>query len=54
MALARTVGIERVLLTVAADNEASLKVVKRSGGIADGMNHESEMRFWVDTRITGT
>ena len=52
MTLARTVGIERVLLTVAPCNEASRKVIVRNGGIADGMNHESEMRFWIDTRIT--
>ena len=52
LTLARTLGIERVLLTVAPDNEASRKVIVRNGGIADGMNHESEMRFWIDTRTT--
>jgi RimJ/RimL family protein N-acetyltransferase len=46
---ARAVGIERFLLTVAPDNEASRKVVERHGGIADGLNHEAEMRFWLDT-----
>jgi predicted acetyltransferase len=50
---ARELGIERVLLTVAPDNEASRKAIERNAGIADGMNHESELRFWIETRTTG-
>ena len=44
-----TLGIARALLTVAPDNQASLTVVRRNGGVADGINHEGELRFWVDT-----
>ena len=45
----KALGIERALLTVAPENAASLVVVQRNGGIADGINHEGELRFWVDT-----
>lgn len=50
-ALARCadLGIDRALLTVAPDNAASLEVVRRNGGVADGVNHEGELRFWADT-----
>ncbi len=51
MERARAVGIERVLLTVAPDNDASRKIVERQGGVADGLNHESEMRFWLDKQV---
>lgn len=42
-------GIESALLTVAPDNAASLKVVDRCGGVADGINGEGELRFWLNT-----
>lgn len=42
-------GIGHVLLTVAPENVASLTVVDRCGGVADGINDEGERRFWVDT-----
>ncbi|MCL2541716.1 MAG: GNAT family N-acetyltransferase [Nocardioidaceae bacterium] len=41
-------GLPRVLLTVAPDNEASLKVVRRNGGVPDGLNHEGDLRWWID------
>jgi len=42
-------GIGSALLTVAPENVPSLKVVDRCGGIADGVNEEGELRFWIDT-----
>ncbi|WP_394253517.1 GNAT family N-acetyltransferase [Arthrobacter pityocampae] len=42
-------GIERALLTIAPENAASLAVARRNGGVADGMNDEGELRFWIDT-----
>jgi predicted acetyltransferase len=42
-------GIPRALLTVSPDNPASVTVVERNGGIPDGLNHEGELRFWIDT-----
>ena len=49
LAIARTLGIDRALLTVAPDNKASRVVVERNGGIASGLNHENDIRFWIDT-----
>ncbi|WP_375001639.1 GNAT family N-acetyltransferase [Aeromicrobium sp. CTD01-1L150] len=46
---AKDLGLERVLLTVAPDNVASLRVVHRHGGVPDGRNHEGEDRYWVET-----
>ncbi|WP_198161409.1 GNAT family N-acetyltransferase [Kocuria turfanensis] len=45
----KALGIVRALLTVAPDDQASLTVVRRNGGVADGVNREGELRFWVDT-----
>lgn len=42
-------GIRHALLTIAPENAASLTVVDRCGGVADGRNDEGERRFWVDT-----
>ncbi|SMQ74964.1 GNAT family N-acetyltransferase [Agreia sp. VKM Ac-1783] len=42
-------GIERALLTVAPENAASIEVVRRNGGVEDLLNHEGEMRFWINT-----
>jgi len=44
-------GIRHALLTVAPDNAASLTVVDRCGGVADGVNEEGELRSWIDTRL---
>jgi predicted acetyltransferase len=42
-------GIERALLTVDPENVASMAVVRRNGGVEDGVNSEGEMRFWAET-----
>jgi predicted acetyltransferase len=42
-------GIQRALLTVAPQNEASLTVVRRNGGVGDGVDAHGELRFWIDT-----
>ncbi|MEU9603225.1 GNAT family N-acetyltransferase [Streptomyces sp. NPDC048057] len=47
--LARGLGLDRVLLTVAADNAPSLGVVQRNGGTPDGANSDGQLRFWIDT-----
>ncbi len=46
-------GIEKVLLTVAPNNAASRLVVQRNGGVADGINHEGEIRYWIGTPARG-
>lgn len=51
---AAALGLDRVLLTVAPGNVASLAVAARHGGVADGRNHEGEDRYWVETGRTGT
>ncbi|NOJ59454.1 GNAT family N-acetyltransferase [Arthrobacter sp. 260] len=48
LAKCKVLGLERILLTVSPDNEASLTVVRRNDGIPDGVNHEGELRFWID------
>jgi predicted acetyltransferase len=42
-------GIESALLTTAPENNASLTVVRRNGGVDDGVNDEGELRFRIDT-----
>ena len=42
-------GIEQAILTIAPENAASLTVVRRNGGVGDGVNDEGELRFWIDT-----
>ncbi|THJ64602.1 GNAT family N-acetyltransferase [Arthrobacter echini] len=42
-------GIENALLTIAPENTASLTVMRRHGGIADGVNDEGDLRFWIKT-----
>lgn len=39
-------GLDRVLLTCAADNEASRRVILANGGVPDGQAH-CEDRFWI-------
>ena len=40
-------GIERVLVTCAVENEPSRKVIIANGGVHDGTSH-GEDRFWID------
>jgi predicted acetyltransferase len=44
---ARKLGLDRVLLTCAVDNEASRRVIVANGGVADGQAR-GEHRFWID------
>jgi predicted acetyltransferase len=48
LVMANNLGIEKALLTVAPDNIASQLVIQRNGGIAAGVNHEGEMRYWIE------
>lgn len=48
LAKARAIGLDRVLLTVEADNAPSLQVVARNNGIPDGTNTDGQLRFWID------
>ncbi|MBO2446641.1 GNAT family N-acetyltransferase [Actinomadura barringtoniae] len=43
----RELGLERVLLTCAHDNEASRRVILANGGVPDGQVR-GEDRFWID------
>lgn len=50
---ARGRGMARVLLTAAADNLASLRVIERSGGVLDGTTTsprtgETMRRYWIE------
>jgi predicted acetyltransferase len=42
----RRLGIDRVLLTCATDNEQSRKVILANGGVPDGQR-QGEDRFWI-------
>lgn len=42
----RRLGLDRVLLTCAHDNEASRRVIVANGGVADG-HARGEDRFWI-------
>ncbi len=49
--MARSLGIQRALLTCADDNFASRKIIEHSGGIfADEVNFKGNtvLRFWID------
>lgn len=46
---ARGLGLGRVLLTCAADNVASRRVILANGGTPDG-RRRGEDRFWIDLR----
>ncbi len=48
---ANNLGIEKALLTVAPDNTASHLVIRRNGGVAAGINHEGEMRYWIENPL---
>lgn len=43
----RALGLERVLLCCAPDNEPSRRVILRNGGRRDGRRHDED-RFWID------
>lgn len=45
----RGLGLDRVLLTCAADNEPSRRVILANGGVPDGQRR-GEDRFWIDLR----
>jgi predicted acetyltransferase len=42
----RRLGLTNVLLTCAADNEASRRVILANGGVPDGRSGD-ELRFWI-------
>ena len=46
LARCREVGLERVLLTCATDNEPSRRVILANGGVPDG-RARGEDRFWI-------
>ncbi len=52
LAECRRFGMDRVLLTCAADNVASRKVILANGGIPDG-RVRGEDRFWIRLRDGG-
>lgn len=43
----RAIGLERVLLCCAPDNEGSRRVILSNGGVADGHRH-GEDRYWIE------
>jgi predicted acetyltransferase len=47
LAQCRDLGLARVLLTCAADNEPSRRVILANGGIPDGQT-AGEDRFWIN------
>lgn len=47
--VARSLGIDSVLLTCDVDNVASRKVIERGGGILEDQRGD-KLRFWVPTR----
>ncbi|NYD52866.1 putative acetyltransferase [Actinomadura luteofluorescens] len=47
LAESRRLGLERVLLTCAVDNEPSRRVILANGGLRDG-RARGEDRFWID------
>lgn len=49
LAKCAALGIETALLTVEPENVASVAVVRNNGGIDDGINHEGERRFLLET-----
>jgi predicted acetyltransferase len=42
----RRLGLDRVLLTCARDNEPSRRVILANGGVPDG-HRQDEDRFWI-------
>lgn len=47
LGVARTLGIERALLTCDADNAGSRAVIERNGGALED-ERAGKLRFWVD------
>lgn len=52
LTMCAALGIGTALLTVDPENAASLAVVRHNGGVADGINHEGELRFLLETSGT--
>jgi predicted acetyltransferase len=53
LAECRGLGLDRVLLTCAADNEPSRRVILANGGVYDG-RARGEDRFWIDLGTENT
>jgi predicted acetyltransferase len=47
LAQCRQLGLDRVLLTCAADNEPSRRVILANGGVPDAPQAAGEDRFWI-------
>jgi predicted acetyltransferase len=47
LAMCRQLGLDRVLLTCDADNEASRRVILANGGVADSRASNGDDRFWI-------
>ena len=47
LAQCRRLGLDRVLLTCAADNEPSRRVILANAGVPDG-HRDGQDRFWID------
>jgi predicted acetyltransferase len=50
---ARALGIERALLTVDSDNEPSIRVIERNGGVMEDEGIDSttgklHRRYWIE------
>jgi predicted acetyltransferase len=43
----RAIGLQRILLCCAPDNEPSRRVIAANGGRADGNRH-GEDRYWIE------
>lgn len=50
---AAQLGIDEVLVTCDADNEASRKVIEKHGGVLDDVRH-GKLRYWISTPTDGT
>jgi predicted acetyltransferase len=50
LAKCRELGLVRVLLTCAADNEPSRRVILANGGVPDG-RRDGEDRFWIEVEV---
>jgi len=52
LVVARAEGVDRVLVTCADDNVASVRVIERCGGVLesviDGIQHARTRRYWIE------
>ncbi|MGO1508604.1 MAG: GNAT family N-acetyltransferase [Microbacteriaceae bacterium] len=51
LAKAHSIGLDRVLMTVAQDNPASQRVIAHHHGAEDGTNSDGQLRFWIDLSL---